>query len=154
MNENSAAAVRSVPMTASGPEQNEALLQAPEAALNERALDTLAALHTDEVLHRGVRAPKADLMWFWTDIVKTFPDYHVTIDRLFAEDDWVIELMALTGTHLGRAQAHLITAFRLVSNRQVSRSGFSNRTTGVCGMDSSSSTKSSEGLAHHDPNGP
>ena len=84
--------------------RNKAVINGLEDALNRGDFETVAALHADEVLHQGFVATREDFMRFWTDIVHTFPDHHVTIDRLFAEEDWVIELITMTGTHLGRAE--------------------------------------------------
>ena len=83
---------------------NKAVITVLEDALNRQEFDVVAALHADEVRHQGVLATREDFMRFWTHIAQTFPDHHVTIDRLFAEDDWVVELMTMTGTHLGRAE--------------------------------------------------
>lgn len=84
--------------------KNKAIVCALEDALNRGDFEAVAALHADEVLHQGFVATREACMRVWTDIVHTFPDWYVTIDRLFAEDDWVIELMTMTGTHLGRAE--------------------------------------------------
>lgn len=80
------------------------VIVALEDALNRHDLDAVAALHADGVSHQGFAASRADFMRVWADILRTFPDYHARIDRLLAEDDWVVELMTLTGTHLGRAE--------------------------------------------------
>jgi steroid delta-isomerase-like uncharacterized protein len=83
---------------------NKKVIRQLEDALNRHDLDAVAAVHAGEVSHQGVKVTREDFMRFWADILHTFPDHNVTINRLFAEDDWVIELMTLTGTHLGRAK--------------------------------------------------
>jgi steroid delta-isomerase-like uncharacterized protein len=89
-------------------EANKQIIRDLEDALNRRDFPGAGELFADDVLFRGMQgAPfqgsRALYMHFFKDIINTFPDQHTTIDRLFAEDDWVIELMTFRGTHRVRA---------------------------------------------------
>ncbi len=89
-------------------EANKQIIRDLEDARNRGDFDAVGALFADEVLftpmqgspRQGQRAARIRI---YEDIRNTFPDQHNTIERLFAEDDWVIELMTIRGTHLARA---------------------------------------------------
>jgi steroid delta-isomerase-like uncharacterized protein len=84
-------------------DENKQIIRDLENALNERDYETAGDLFADAVLHQGMQGSRDLFITFYKDIRQTFPDQHTTIDRLFAEEDWVIELMTFRGTHLGRA---------------------------------------------------
>ena len=86
---------------------NKQIIRNLENALNSRDFDAAGDLLADSVSHQGVQGSRALFMRTYKDIRETFPDYHATIDRLFAEDDWVIELKTTSGSHLdGATTAH------------------------------------------------
>ena len=87
---------------------NKQIIRDLEDALNRRDFDAAGELFADDVLFRRMQGSpfqgsRALYIHFFKDIRNTFPEQHTTIDRLFAEDDWVIELMTFTGKHLARA---------------------------------------------------
>ena len=87
---------------------NKQVIRDLEDARNRGDFDAARALFADEVLFKPMQGPprqgpRAAWIRIYEDIRNTFPDQHNTIERLFAEDDWVIELMMIHGTHLARA---------------------------------------------------
>ena len=87
---------------------NKQVIRDKTDALNRRDFDAARALFADEVLFKPMQGPPrhgSRELWvrIYTEIRNTFPDYQQTIERLFAEDDWVIELITSRGTHLARA---------------------------------------------------
>jgi steroid delta-isomerase-like uncharacterized protein len=82
---------------------NKQIIRDLEDALNRRDFEAAGELFADEVLHNEMQGSRALFIRWYKDIRDTFPDQHTTIERLFAEDDWVIELMRFRGTHLARA---------------------------------------------------
>ncbi len=88
-------------------QRNKEVIRAMEDALNRRDFHAMAMLYDESVRHQGASASRADFIRTFEDIATTFPDWTTTIDRLFAEDDWVVELMHVSGTHLaGPATPH------------------------------------------------
>ena len=86
---------------------NKAIIIAMEAALNRRDWDAYASSFAEVVrwsrfpAHRDV--PRADYVATIQGIVQTFPDWHVVVDRLVADGDWVAERARVRGTHRSRA---------------------------------------------------
>src|SRR5689334_17978617 len=50
-------------------------------------------------------------------IVRTFPDWHVVIEKLVAEGDWVVEWTKDSGTHQAPQRHHIMATF-VASSRQ------------------------------------
>jgi len=79
-----------------------------EEALNRRDWPAYEARFSSSVkwgrfpMHRDV--PRSDYVAVIRGIVQTFPDWHVVIERLVAEGDWVVERTKVSGTHQARAE--------------------------------------------------
>lgn len=79
-----------------------------EAALNQRDWAAYSAKFAD-VVKWGRYPEQRDVtrgayVAVVQGIVQTFPDWHVEIERLIAEGDWVVERVRVQGTHSNRAQ--------------------------------------------------
>ena len=87
---------------------NKRTIQRMEQALNQRDWQAFEAQFSDVVrwgrfpVQRDV--PRSDYVAVVQGIVQTFPDWHVEIQRLIAEDDWVAERTKVSGTHRARAE--------------------------------------------------
>jgi steroid delta-isomerase-like uncharacterized protein len=104
------------------PEQNEELVRRfLEEALNQQRLDLLDGLLTDDYTFHfdtrrvenpgGAPAPNnADNVAFLEKLFEFFPDFHVTIEDIFAVDDRVAVRATQTGTHLGDYPVSGVTA--------------------------------------------
>jgi steroid delta-isomerase-like uncharacterized protein len=87
---------------------NKEIIRAMEDALNRRDWPAYEAQFADSI--RWSRFPagrdvrRAAYVSLIKDIVDTFPDWTVIVERLIAEDDWVAERSRFKGTHLAVAK--------------------------------------------------
>jgi steroid delta-isomerase-like uncharacterized protein len=82
---------------------NKAVVFAFTEAFNSRnasALDNLVAQNVTE--HRpGIQSGLNTYKQFLNSMITAFPDFHTTIDHIFAEDDKVVVFTTTNGTHQG-----------------------------------------------------
>ena len=84
-------------------EQNKTAIRAMETAFNSHDLDRVAAAFAEGATNHQMKVGRAGFRAVTSDILTTFPNWQSTIEKLIAEDDWVVEHVRVTGTHLGRA---------------------------------------------------
>lgn len=91
-------------MTAATPETNKDLVRRHFEAINERDRESVAELHTDDVVVHGggrvLEGIEAVVQSWWAQL-EAVPDLTDTIDMLLAEDDKVAVRYTTTGTHEG-----------------------------------------------------
>jgi predicted ester cyclase len=83
-------------------QRNKEIVRAMEDALNAHDLDAMAAFFAEDASNHGMRVGRAGFRAVVGDIIATFPDWHDHVEKVFADDDWVIEHVRATGTHLGK----------------------------------------------------
>jgi predicted ester cyclase len=93
-------------MTKTIEERNKAVISTMESALNRRDWVSFRASFADNIIWSRYPAhsivPRERYVSIIQDIVSTFPDWRVTIERLVAENDWVVERVRVEGTHQGQ----------------------------------------------------
>lgn len=86
------------------PERNKAIVRALADARNSHDLEKIGLYFADDAMNHGAKVGRVGFVAVLGDIFATFPDWHDRVLRLFAEDDWVVEYVRATGTHLGTAR--------------------------------------------------
>lgn len=84
--------------------RNEAVIRQHHDAINRGDIAAAAAFYADTVRNNGNVVNRARLFGIMQDNSRTFPDWHMTIDRLIARGDEVVALMTVTGTHKAVSQ--------------------------------------------------
>jgi len=107
-------------------DQNIAAQQAFGEAVNtgqlEKLNDLVAADSVDHDPAPGQEAGPAGFIGFFSDMRTAFPDLHVEVEHLVADDDNVAFAYTLTGTHDGPFQGHEATGKKFeVRGMQISR---------------------------------
>jgi steroid delta-isomerase-like uncharacterized protein len=83
---------------------NKAIIVSMEDSFNRRDWASFEPLFAPVVSHQRQRSTEVEFVRVFKDIASTFPDCFVEIERLMAEEDWVVELTKITGTHVATAQ--------------------------------------------------
>jgi predicted ester cyclase len=88
-------------------ERNKGLVLAMDEALNRRDWNRYSASFAEQIVWSRHPAhsivPRDRYVSIIQDIVATFPDWRVIVERLIAESDWVVERIRVEGTHMVRA---------------------------------------------------
>ena len=83
-------------------EKNKAVIRRFFETLNKKDLSLLDEfVHPDYIEHTMKLKGLEGVKQMMTKFYKGFPDLHVTIERIIAEDDMVWIKVKITGTHLG-----------------------------------------------------
>jgi steroid delta-isomerase-like uncharacterized protein len=94
-------------------ERNKDVVARFVGAVNDRKLDLLDALLTDDFSPPGAPGLSRDaLKSVLAYYVSAFPDLHYTIEELVAEGDNIVVRLSMTGTHRGDYQGHAGTGKR------------------------------------------
>ena len=86
-------------------EENKAIEQHIMSEMNKGNFAIIDKLFADSFIYHGpfgieLRG-KENLKKFAADFVAAFPDFHMTIENMIAEDDKVLTRMKIEGTHKG-----------------------------------------------------
>jgi predicted ester cyclase len=73
-----------------------------EEGINRHDAAAAAAFYTVDALNHGRRVGRDGMQAVFESLFSTFPDFHYEIDESTAEDDCVVCMVTMTGTHLGQ----------------------------------------------------
>ncbi len=83
-------------------ERNKAVVMRLQDALGAKDVDAAVACIAEDATNFGMKVGRAGFRAVLGSIFTTFPHNKSHVEKLFAEDDWVVVHVRITGIHLGR----------------------------------------------------